>query len=976
MEHEFFQNVLAANGRYCVAFIKGDVVRQKFSEYLGDLLEDAAEADNDGSDAYFALATFGDDGSRTAANAQYMRSLFLDIDCGAGKEYPTLQDGANALTVFVEAAGLPEPTVVMSGGGMHVYWPLTRDIPIVEWKPLASALKALCRAKGLHADPAVTSDAARILRIPGTHNHKPKYGTEPLPVRIVHAGAGPTDPDTLKALLPVLQLVPDLSAAKAFAAGDTITETLAKADRLPSKFSKIVRMSLGGTGCGQIKHALVDAASLPEPEWRAALSIAWNCVDGEAAIHKLSAQHPEYTREATIAKAEKLTDMPHTCSWYKDNAPEHCKGCTHNVTSPIQLGVFVKESKFEGDTYVIETVPVSTGGEGPDEPTDPQTLMIPRYPYPYIRGVNGGVYKYEASKDDAGADESVLVEVYPHDLYVTGRYYDYDEHGMGEGELISVNLQLPHDKLRQFHIPVSHVVAKDRLRDALAKQGVLGYGKQLDALMTYIATSVKNLQTKLASTRTRHQMGWTPEGTFVIGEAEYTRTGIKLAPATSGSRQFVDKLHSSGTLAEWTDTINFYDRPGLELHAFGFLLGAGSPLLKLLNSPQVKGAVVNLVSNGSGSGKSTIQLAINSLFGNPRELFMESKDTAASRFHWLGTLNSICLTVDEMTNADPDILSALVYGSSSGRAAHRMEAQGNRLRANHTSWCSFTVTSSNAVMADVLSAGNSAIEGELKRVIDLPIVAPNDLPPKAEVEAIFNRLNVNYGHAGVLLMQYVVANQESVAARLVQAQVSIDRDANFERSDRFYSAVCACAFVVGAIGNELGLWRLSLGRIYKAALQVMSNVKQSNVETVGGVDALAIETLARYLSDNLAGALIIEAKKGTEIPASHTMPRGGLKYRYEPNTHELIVPVSDLKPFFVARRVDVKASMQALAARGILVPAPGGDLASVRRPLAGVVGSMGAPSQRCYVFRADKLPDFDEAAFGRVGEADGGGVGR
>ena len=97
----------------------------------------------------------------------------------------TQADAAVALKQFVRATGLPLPTIVNSGGGLHVYWPLTEDVPAQDWVEHARKLKALCRTHNLGADPAITADAARILRVPGTQNYKEPA---PLSVQIGHQG--------------------------------------------------------------------------------------------------------------------------------------------------------------------------------------------------------------------------------------------------------------------------------------------------------------------------------------------------------------------------------------------------------------------------------------------------------------------------------------------------------------------------------------------------------------------------------------------------------------------------------------------------------------------------------------------------------------------------------------------------------------------------------------------------------------------
>ena len=100
---------------------------------------------------------------------------------------PTLHkvDALVALQKFRKHYKLPFPTaVVNSGRGLHIYWTLTRSYSRAEWLPVAERLKAACAEFGLEADQLVTADAARVLRIPSTHNFK---GDPPLPVVLVRA---------------------------------------------------------------------------------------------------------------------------------------------------------------------------------------------------------------------------------------------------------------------------------------------------------------------------------------------------------------------------------------------------------------------------------------------------------------------------------------------------------------------------------------------------------------------------------------------------------------------------------------------------------------------------------------------------------------------------------------------------------------------------------------------------------------------
>ena len=75
--------------------------------------------------------------------------------------------------------------IVNSGDGLHVYW--ISDVPLSpdEWRAYADGLEALLLREGVKCDAGLTTDVARILRVPGTLNHK--Y-IPPQPVQLLHRG--------------------------------------------------------------------------------------------------------------------------------------------------------------------------------------------------------------------------------------------------------------------------------------------------------------------------------------------------------------------------------------------------------------------------------------------------------------------------------------------------------------------------------------------------------------------------------------------------------------------------------------------------------------------------------------------------------------------------------------------------------------------------------------------------------------------
>jgi uncharacterized protein (DUF927 family) len=201
---EFLTTVLSDEGYYCVAGIKNGKIKTKFYTSLDAAIETANNFDLEKHDAYFALGSFVDGTNRKAENVRDLKALFLDLDCGEGKPYKTQQEALLALKDWYKKYDIPRPTVVNSGRGLHAYWSLDRAYTREEWLPVATNLKASCLQDGLEIDPAVTSDAARILRIPNTHNFKDEPPTE---VRIVSPAKGPVVLAEFAAKLPT-DLIP------------------------------------------------------------------------------------------------------------------------------------------------------------------------------------------------------------------------------------------------------------------------------------------------------------------------------------------------------------------------------------------------------------------------------------------------------------------------------------------------------------------------------------------------------------------------------------------------------------------------------------------------------------------------------------------------------------------------------------------------------------------------------------------------
>ena len=244
----FLESVLGDEGHYCIfAYRPSDERKvQKFYDNLDAAIHAAHNLDAEGYDAYFALGTFDQAGSRKAPNVKQLRSFFLDLDCGPTKDYATQSEALAALRTFCKELKLPRPTIVNSGRGIHVYWPLTAPVSRETWVPVAEQFKRLCAKHGMRNDPAVPADAARVLRVPDTHNHKPN---PPAPVGVVGEAAAPVEFDVFRDLMgddssiltPPRKYVPQQQDAMMQALSGSFV----------SRFKTILIKTMSGTGCEQ-----------------------------------------------------------------------------------------------------------------------------------------------------------------------------------------------------------------------------------------------------------------------------------------------------------------------------------------------------------------------------------------------------------------------------------------------------------------------------------------------------------------------------------------------------------------------------------------------------------------------------------------------------------------------------------------------------------------------------------------------------
>jgi hypothetical protein len=863
---DFLRAVLPDQGTYCVTGIKNGVAKNIFVNDIDSIHEEAKKLVENKVNAFYAMATYREDESgelrRKQSQTQWLKSFWIDVDCGEGKPYANQTDGLIALRNFQEETELPTPFVINSGNGLHVYWLIKDYVDNARWTPVARKLKAACRKFGFDVDLSVMSDSARVLRIPDTCNFKDPEN--PKAVTVDQRGTMTTI-EEFEAILDDLGLPKQRTPAKRVDMKDMSETAKALMGNKVSKFSTIVRKSLKGEGCNAIKEIVSNQEGIDEPLWRAGLAIAWACEDGEKAIHIMSKKHPDYDADETIEKAS-LTLGPYTCDTIREINPELCEGCTQKCTSPIQIGTEIKRAT--GDLFdAPDEKPVGDGSLS----TQSVQKALYKPPFPYFRGANGGIYVEERDADG----DKVEKLIYDYDLYPVKRIKDPND-----GESIVMRLHLPQDGMTEFILPAKKLMAGDSFRDILGGQGVVAGAKQMKDIMEYTIRFTKELQRKQKAEMARLQYGWADsKDTWVVGPTAYSKKGVQHNPASSTTSGMHDDFTPKGNLDLWKESFNMFTlRPNMEAQQLVALAGFGAPLMPFTGL--VGGATINLVSNGSGTGKSSAGLAALSVFGNPQGTLMTKGDTYLARLHRLGVHNNLVAVSDEMTGMDASTLSNLLYSISQGRSRHRMEKDANRERHNSSTWKTIFCTNSNSSMMSVLSKAKARPDGEMMRLME--INSPQVFVP--EGEKLMAQLDENYGVAGQVYAPWLVHHMEKLPALVDAQKERIRSEIGHQMAERFWVGTFACILGGGRASQGLGLHEFALRDLEDWAINQILIMRGEVKDEVVDADSLVGDFLMDHSNAILALGTKINPRTGDNIWMHSRSAKLMARFELEDNT--------------------------------------------------------------------------------------------
>lgn len=826
----FIAAVVPSSGFLCVTELSSKKKEHVFASTVEELAPHIDRFNSDKRDIYFALASFTEAGSRTALNALFMRSLFIDIDCGEGKPYLTKQAAATALDTFLQETALGalgNPWVVTSGGGLHVYWPFTKDVSIPEWRQVAENFKRLCKKHNLHIDFTVTADAARMLRVPETFNWKIK--DKPRKAKIMVEGAQ-FEFDSIAAAIKekingeaYVEPIFNPTAIPGVRPKRTTATQVKLVENQITRFKNIMLRTESGDGCAQLLHYINNAKQDGmEPLWRGLLSITQKCVDGGKASKWLSGLHP-YTPERMEQKLREIKG-PYPCTKLDGENPGVCEKCKHwqKITNPLALGRELATDNKEKEIVV------------PQEDAAPTATQLkvtrPTPPRGFSYGKNGGIYREIEAEDESKNIIKKQILVLPYDLFVVDLLNVEREHYV-------FMMAMRPEGAAKVSLQQKAVVSKDETVKALASQNIVAaYGAGNDKnLFDYVRACVEAVSSNKHALAVPTSYGWQPDGGFVAGGKIFMPDNSVRQIPMPGLENLTHATTPKGTLETWRKYPEMLVAKGLfDVLALGCGVGFGSPLMEFSG---LDGLTFHAGSTESGTGKTIALELAASIWGHPRDYRISKSTSAVAMQQRAGLLRNLPLLSDEITSKnrrDAEWFPEFVFDLAEGRAKERMESGANKERVNTSVWSLMAIVSSNTHMMDYMTGGRKhSSEGEMRRMLEWVTNTPLTWEPH-EVE-IIKSLRYNHGMAGDVYGQWLAPNRATAQTVYQSVYQRIQKEFNMTNDERYWhtgaaSCIAGCILASPKYANIVSLpiqpIILSLkGIIEKARLTIKSNAR-------------------------------------------------------------------------------------------------------------------------------------------------------
>ena len=805
---DFLAQVVPDDGAYYIGTLQGGNYKQHQVPNLVALDAEVTSLAQKKVDIYFSTGTYIKGTSREAKNVKSKKSLYLDLDCGKGKEFSDKKTAIDELRSFCIAAGLLEPNIVVdSGNGCHAYWSFDEPVNANDWLVYATALKLACEEYKFAADPKVTTDAARILRVPGTTNYK---HPDDLKSCVVLYGKPDHPLDDIKGMLsqwigPVGIPNTGVPVDNSDLGTSEYGELTWKAEYIFNDCPTLAHMrTTGGQECN-------------EPLWMLALSILTFCEDGDAWVHEISNKHAGYDPTSTERKYRQRKEAkddgklkPILCNTFAQYASSKCTDCPHkgHINSPISLGKPPPNELPQGYTQDKSGIFKIRDGE-----------KIFCFPY---RLENFDVIDYGKGIKEITTDARI-------------------------GRSITYNLQLPYE-----------IVLEDKvLAKTLSTFGMLLQPPQLREFKTLMVSWAQQMEAAKRVSKGSVGLGWTKRN---------GQNGFKLArhiiwedgtttDSPIGDKAIGDQYEPEGALDKWKEAADLVVGSGLIELQIALASAFASPLVPFTGT---SGTMLSVVSAKSGTGKSSALRTAQAVWGSPLHGINSVNDTSNSVAKRLGELHNLPAYWDELHMGDDvDQFIQLIFRLGQGKEKSRLKSDASFQKVG--TWATLITVASNESISDRMDATVRGTNAGTMRVLELEMSVAGVGKGKSLADAmkVFGNLNENYGTAGVVYATYITTNYKIVREHVAKLLKAITESEHVDSSDRFRLATITALIVGAQCANKCGLTQFDIPAMMKYLISKV-DTERAEAKAIGDSVSNPLHAIKLYIDTHVDYTYVTE----------------------------------------------------------------------------------------------------------------------
>lgn len=880
------------------------------------------------------------------------------------KVYHDMSLAAKDVGRAVNSLGLPKPTyVVFSGRGLHIYWAMDEVIEQSDWRYMQMQVNLMFAEQAkIEVDLSVAKNDNGVMRIPTSYNTKSKkYGA-------LHKTGELVGRDSLALILD--EAIPRntvvFSASHDDLFNGAIVPDYIQVQMKPYNTADWncwdnpvpvwEELTNPKYGCNFLRWCEGEGRqTLGNEDWSALMTVAINCEGGDQLIHTLSEGHPSYSYEDTETRARSFKGI-YSCARISGVdtgkvVTKACKGC-HYISSG-------NKTTLRNPTEIMNRIPtVNVASDDSDRPM----LVVNKNPEDST-GTAIETIKHEDQplEIDVEVLSERVINLYMPDgfcIVEPERMRNFSDDGKGVGIAHKYTNPEEPDSFELQRVTVGFIYAVDAIRDStrntiefefavqqadnklvhlrfssaelasdeeliklFASVGVIYHvsdaksKKNRTALfLNYIRQSVgKLMAVNQRFTSNIKQFGWTPDKKgFLLGDwLIYGGERRERAHPTKSCVPYVDAMTPPPTarVHKWAEAASIYGHKGMESAQFIMGVSLASPVLGLLATADAQGALINIFSQDSGLGKTTLAHSALSIWGraapvgNRVGLSGISNDTQKSRIFGMSLFQNIPYYMDETTDMKPQQSYQLVYQITQGQDARRMKQSGTELHDTIGGWNMVTMTSSNKSLVEklytVAGASGDAVHArvleidmaKLRSARDVKDASGNPLYTHAEIQNAFRTMQFdNYAIIGQDYLIKVANKHDSLVNEFEAIRRELDSVFNFRSFERFWANTAVVGIMGIRHGNQFGYFNFDERAVIEWLQATLRGIRDVRTESKISIT----DIINDYILNTQANSILSENGRDAKWVAGRPTP---ISYRHNVDQSEYQIPVRNFKEY-------------------------------------------------------------------------------